>query len=210
MSVGRRPFACFFTYIDGHRVAVTRFKSASASDSASLHIVFKSASAPDSGSGSIISMAIHPQGDNIIVGTTASRVEWFDLDLSGKAYKVIRNHTNTVQDVDFHARYPLFASASDDGQVHVFHGMVYNDFETNPLIVPVKILKNAHAITGHLGAQSCCFHPQSAGASRHGASDSRRSGASCCLRPCADTHYACGQGASLGNEVCVLFNGASC
>ena len=113
-----------------------------------------------SGSGSIISMAIHPQGDNIIVGTTASRVEWFDLDLSGKAYKVIRNHTNTVQDVDFHARYPLFASASDDGQVHVFHGMVYNDFETNPLIVPVKILKNAHAITGHLGAQSCCFHPQ--------------------------------------------------
>ncbi|QDZ21704.1 ribosome biogenesis protein BOP1 [Chloropicon primus] len=113
-----------------------------------------------SGSGSIISMAVHPLGDNIIVGTTAERVEWFDLDLSGKAYKVIRNHSNTVQDVAFHGHYPLFASASDDGQVHIFHGMVYNDFETNPLIVPVKILKNAHHVTGHLGAQSCCFHPQ--------------------------------------------------
>ena len=113
-----------------------------------------------SGAGSIISMALHPQGDNIIVGTTASRVEWFDLDLSGKAYKVIRNHANTVQDVAFHNKYPLFASASDDGQVHIFHGMVYNDFETNPLIVPVKILKNAHEITDHLGVLSCCFHPQ--------------------------------------------------
>ena len=115
---------------------------------------------PVSGSGSIVSMAIHPQGDNIIVGTTASRVEWFDLDLSGKAYKVIRNHTNTVQDVAFHARYPLFASASDDGQVMIFHGRVYQNFESNPLIVPVKILKGAHRVVSHLGAQSCCFHPQ--------------------------------------------------
>jgi ribosome biogenesis protein ERB1 len=113
-----------------------------------------------SGSGSIISMAIHPLGDNIIVGTTASRVEWFDLDLSGKAYKVIRNHANTVESVAFHKRYPLFASASDDGQVHIFHGMVYNDFETNPLLVPVKILKDAHQVTDHLGVLSCCFHPQ--------------------------------------------------
>ena len=36
----------------------------------------------------------------------------------------------------FHRSYPLFASASDDATVHVFHGMVYSDLMTNPLIVP--------------------------------------------------------------------------
>ena len=25
----------------------------------------------------------------------------------------------------YHARHPLFASASDDGALHIFHGMVY-------------------------------------------------------------------------------------
>lgn len=30
-----------------------------------------------------------------------------------------------VRAAAFHRSYPLFASASDDGSVHVFHGMVY-------------------------------------------------------------------------------------
>ena len=33
------------------------------------------------------------------------------------------------------------ATASDDGSVHVFHTKVYDDFTTNPLLVPVKKLK---------------------------------------------------------------------
>ena len=33
------------------------------------------------------------------------------------------------------------ATASDDGSVHVFHSKVYDDFVTNPLLVPVKKLK---------------------------------------------------------------------
>ena len=41
--------------------------------------------------------------------------------------------------VCFHNSYPLFASASDDGSIHVMHGMVYNDLLQNPLIVPVKV-----------------------------------------------------------------------
>ena len=60
--------------------------------------------------------------------------------------------------MSFHRAYPLCASASDDGLVHVYHSMVYDDLMTNPLIVPVKVLKG-HAVTGGLGVLHCVFHP---------------------------------------------------
>ena len=56
-------------------------------------------------------------------------------------------------------RYPLFASASDDGSVHVFHGMVYSDFTRNPLIVPLKVLRG-HGQEGELGVTTTVFHPK--------------------------------------------------
>ena len=58
----------------------------------------------------------------------------------------------------YHPRYPLMASASDDGSVHVFHSMVYSDLMRNPLIVPVKILKG-HNVVKKLGVLSFAFHP---------------------------------------------------
>jgi ribosome biogenesis protein ERB1 len=54
--------------------------------------------------------------------------------------------------------YPLFASSSDDATVHVFHGMVYSDLMTNPLIVPVKILRG-HRTVKHQGVLDVVFHP---------------------------------------------------
>jgi ribosome biogenesis protein ERB1 len=65
----------------------------------------------------------------------------YDLDLSTKPYKALRYHTYAVKGAAFHNSYPLFASSSDDGTAHVFHGRVYADLMTNPLIVPVKILR---------------------------------------------------------------------
>lgn len=65
----------------------------------------------------------------------------YDLDLSTKPYKALRYHTYAVRGAAFHNSYPLFASSSDDGTAHVFHGRVYADLMTNPLIVPVKILR---------------------------------------------------------------------
>ena len=53
------------------------------------------------------------------------RLAWFDLDLSTKPYRSLRYHSQALRGVAFHARHPLFASASDDGAVNVFHGMVY-------------------------------------------------------------------------------------
>jgi ribosome biogenesis protein ERB1 len=60
--------------------------------------------------------------------------------------------------VAFHRLCPLFASASDDATVQIFHGRVYQDLMTNPLVVPVKILsihKRHHAS----GVMDVCFHP---------------------------------------------------
>lgn len=53
------------------------------------------------------------------------RLAWYDLDLSTKPYRSLRYHEKALRGVAYHARHPLFASASDDGALHVFHGMVY-------------------------------------------------------------------------------------
>lgn len=60
--------------------------------------------------------------------------------------------------MNFHRSFPLMASCSDDGKLHVFHGMVYSDLLTNALIVPVKII-NAHKPVSELGVLDCAFHP---------------------------------------------------
>ena len=54
-----------------------------------------------------------------------NRLAWYDLDLSTRPYRALRYHHQALRGVAFHRSYPLFASASDDGTVHVFHGMVY-------------------------------------------------------------------------------------
>jgi ribosome biogenesis protein ERB1 len=51
-----------------------------------------------------------------------------------------------VRNAVYHKKFPLFASCSDDGNVHVFHGMVFNDLLQNPLVVPLKILKGHQLI----------------------------------------------------------------
>ena len=53
------------------------------------------------------------------------RLAWYDLDLSTKPYRSLRYHEAALRSVAYHSRHALFASASDDGALHVFHGMVY-------------------------------------------------------------------------------------
>ena len=110
------------------------------------------------GSGVITSMDIHPTGDHLIVGSEDKRVCWFDLDLSTKPYRALRYHSHAVRAAQFHPSYPLFASCSDDATVHVFHGMVYSDLMTNPLVVPVKILRE-HVRVSAAGVHDVVFHP---------------------------------------------------
>ncbi|XP_025076239.1 ribosome biogenesis protein bop1-like isoform X1 [Pomacea canaliculata] len=106
----------------------------------------------------VSSMDVHPGGDNVIIGSYDCRLSWFDLDLSTKPYQTLRHHKKAIRQVTYHRRYPLFASASDDGTVIVCHGMVYSDLLQNPLIVPVKILRG-HGTQKGLGVTDCQFHP---------------------------------------------------
>eukprot|EP00743_Colponemidia_sp_Colp-15_P005927 GILK01006373.1.p1 GENE.GILK01006373.1~~GILK01006373.1.p1 ORF type:complete len:908 (-),score=186.22 GILK01006373.1:272-2764(-) len=106
----------------------------------------------------ISSLSIHPGGDNLIVGSYDKKMAWFDMDLSSSPYKTLKYHNMAIRNVTFHRKYPLFASCSDDGSVHVFHGMVYSDLMQNPLIVPVKILRG-HEVVSNLGVLDCSFHP---------------------------------------------------
>lgn len=106
----------------------------------------------------ISSIDVHPSGDHLIVGSLDRRMIWFDLDLSSTPYKTLKYHERALRSCRYHNRYPLMASASDDGAVHVFHSMVYSDLMRNPLVVPVKILRG-HAVTKKLGVLSIVFHP---------------------------------------------------
>lgn len=107
----------------------------------------------------ISSFDIHPGGDNLVVGSYDRRVCWHDLELSTRPYKTMRFHGEAVRAVQFHRSYPLFADASDDGTLQIFHGKVVNDLMEDPTIVPVKMLRG-HRVVNKLGIMDLDWHPQ--------------------------------------------------
>jgi ribosome biogenesis protein ERB1 len=74
-------------------------------------------------------------------------------------YHFFRYHTRALRAVAFHPTYPLFASASDDGSVQIFHAKVYSDLMTDPLIVPLKILRG-HNVKDGLGVLQLAWVPR--------------------------------------------------
>jgi len=108
----------------------------------------------------VSSFDIHPLGDNIIVGSYDRRLLWHDLDLSTKPYKTMRFHDKAIRQVRFHkGGYPLFADASDDGTVQIFHAEVGTGLVENARIVPVKILRG-HRVKAALGVMDLDWHPR--------------------------------------------------
>ncbi|TFY72476.1 hypothetical protein EVG20_g512 [Dentipellis fragilis] len=107
----------------------------------------------------ISSMDVHPSGDHLIVGGYDRKLCWFDLELSDKPYKIMRYHSRAIRSLHFHPTYPLFASSSDDGSIQIFHARVYNDLMTDPLIVPLKILRG-HEIREGLGVLQVKWVPR--------------------------------------------------
>ncbi|KAF2733208.1 eukaryotic ribosome biogenesis protein 1 [Polyplosphaeria fusca] len=106
----------------------------------------------------ISSFDVHPGGDNIIVGTYDKRLLWHDLDLSTKPYKTLRYHQEAIRAVAFHqGGLPLFADASDDGSLQIFHGKVVGDLMENATIVPLKVLRG-HQVKSRLGVMDIDWH----------------------------------------------------
>ncbi|GAA5984704.1 hypothetical protein JCM11641_002157, partial [Rhodosporidiobolus odoratus] len=98
---------------------------------------------------------------NLLVGSYDRRLVWHDLDLSTTPYKTLKYHTRALRSVSFHPTLPLFCSSSDAGDIHIFHATVYNDLLTNPLIVPLKVLKG-HEVKESLGVLEVRWHPREA------------------------------------------------
>ena len=110
----------------------------------------------------ISSIDVHPLGDNLLVGSYDRRLLWHDLDLSATPYKTLRYHQKAIRAVRYHpnsGQYPLFADASDDGSLQIFHGKVVGDSLENATIVPLKVLKG-HKVTGELGVLDVEWHPR--------------------------------------------------
>ncbi|TKX23915.1 ribosome biogenesis protein ERB1 [Elsinoe australis] len=109
----------------------------------------------------ISSIDVHAGGDNLLVGSYDRRLLWHDLDLGATPYKTLRYHEKAIRSVRYHSnsgQYPLFADASDDGSIQVFHGKVVNDSLENATIVPLKVLKG-HKVTSDLGVLDLDWHP---------------------------------------------------
>lgn len=108
----------------------------------------------------ISSFDIHPGGDNLIVGSYDRRLLWHDLELSNTPYKTLRYHQKAIRAARFHqGGLPLFADASDDGSLQIFHGKVVSDLMENATIVPLKILKG-HTVKRELGVLDLDWHPR--------------------------------------------------
>lgn len=108
----------------------------------------------------ISSLDIHSGGDNLIVGSYDRRLLWHDLDLSVRPYKTLRYHPKAIRAVKFHhGGLPLFADASDDGSLQIFHGKVVGDLMENATIVPLKVLRG-HQVINQLGVLDLDWHPR--------------------------------------------------
>ncbi len=108
----------------------------------------------------ISSFDVHPGGDNLIVGYYYKRLLWHDLDLSVRPYKTLRYHKKAIRAVKFHqGGLPLFADASDDGSLQIFHGKVVADLMENATIVPLKVLRG-HVVKKELGVLDLDWHPR--------------------------------------------------
>lgn len=107
----------------------------------------------------ISSFDVHPNGENLVVGSFDKRLLWMDLELSTRPYKTLRYHEKAIRSVRYHqGGYPLFADASDDGSLQIFHGKVHADMMENATIVPLKVLKG-HNVTNGLGVLDLEWHP---------------------------------------------------
>jgi ribosome biogenesis protein ERB1 len=107
----------------------------------------------------ISNVDVHPRGENLLVTSYDRKLAWFDLELSTSPFKTLRYHTQAIRRARFHPRLPLFASASDDASVHVFHGMVYDDWNRDALIVPLKVLRGHKTTADGLGVLDIEWHP---------------------------------------------------
>lgn len=148
----------FFKYEGEQRIAVGLKRSIRLFSLVSGRLI-KRLTAPVT---NISEIAVHPNGGHMLASTHDGDALWWDLEDKPQPYRRMRTHRRGVQAVAVHPRadlYPLFATASDDGTIHVFHANVHeDDISARPTIVPLKTLRG-HAVVGHVGVTRLAWHP---------------------------------------------------
>ena len=107
-------------------------------------------------------LAMHPEGEHLVVGGFDRRVSWFDTEVAESSWRTLRYHEEAVRDAAFHpGSHPLLATTSDDGRVQVFHARppLPADMSMDPVIVPVKILRPCPRTEDGLATLALAWHP---------------------------------------------------
>lgn len=85
-------------------------------------------------------MHLDNSGNNLFVGGLDKVFSWIDMELSTKPWRTLKNHSAAVRSLSYHRRYPLLATASDDGTAIVYHARIPQDLMRENELVPVKRL----------------------------------------------------------------------
>ena len=108
--------------------------------------------------GTITHVAIHKNGSDLIAGAKDGKVAWFQLELSDKPFKLMDYHQDKIKSIGYHQDFPLFFSCSRNGKLLVYYGKVTEEELTDPLIVPLKVLRASN--TKNVNYTCSCFHPK--------------------------------------------------
>ncbi|KAH8849202.1 Ribosome biogenesis protein BOP1 like [Schistosoma japonicum] len=113
----------------------------------------------ESSSNFISSMALHPSGDHLVVGSYDSRFNWFDIELGNVPFKKLQLNHGAIRQLAIHNRRPLVSVALSDGTILIIHGKVIDDLLSKPVVIPVQLIR-----TGQPSSQSnvfsTVFHPR--------------------------------------------------
>lgn len=85
-------------------------------------------------------MTLDNLGNNLFIGGLDKVFSWIDMELSSKPWKSLKNHSAAVRSITYHRRYPLLATASDDGTAIVYHARIPQDLMKENELIPVKRL----------------------------------------------------------------------
>ncbi|CAD2093874.1 ribosome biogenesis protein BOP1, putative [Plasmodium vinckei brucechwatti] len=88
------------------------------------------------------SIDIHTNESYILVSDEKGNVFIYDLDLASSPYKMFHAQNCPLKKAEFHKEYNLFYSLGSNGVINLFYSKFFNDYITDPILVPIKEIKN--------------------------------------------------------------------
>ncbi|EUD65828.1 hypothetical protein C922_03811 [Plasmodium inui San Antonio 1] len=90
---------------------------------------------------------VHINESYILSSEEKGNVFIFDLDLSCNPYKKFHLQECPLKKVEFHKKYNLFYSLSSNGVVNLFYAKFFQDYVTNPVLLPITQLSSESKIS---------------------------------------------------------------